>query len=140
MSPFSFDADTGEIPVGQHDVEIVEAIPGLNNKGNPNLRVIYELPGDGRQLPDWLTAVPRARWVWKRLWEAAGLPFPDDDVDVDEADLIGKRVHIEVVEDTYDGVVRNKVKDVSPYVGSDVPDDLDTATSDPPAADDDVPF
>ena len=76
------------------------------------------------QLADWLVALPQVRWRWEQLWTAAGLPFPDGGGEVDEADLIGKRVHIDVIEDTYEGRTRGKVKEVSGYVGSDIPIDF----------------
>lgn len=145
MSPFKFDPASGELPVGWHDVEIVDAVPGVNAKGNPNLRIVYQAP-DGRQITDWLVAVPAARWRWQMLWSAAGLTFPDDGGTVEETDLIGKRVSVEILEDEYQGVVRNKVGDISPSafdVASDVPSDFDTAAtgSAPAAADvDDIPF
>jgi hypothetical protein len=121
MSPFAFDAESGEIPIGQHDVEIVEVKAGCNNKGNPNLRVSFET-SDGGQVVDWLVHVPSARWRWRQLWEATGLEFPIDSGEVDETDLIGRRVHIEVIEDTYQGVTRRKVgKEFSAPVGLDVP-------------------
>lgn len=123
MSPFTFDAESGEIQPGQHDVEIVEAVPGTNSKGNPNLRVVFETP-DGAQLADWLVALPQVRWRWEQLWTAAGLEFPNGG-EVDETDLIGLRVHIDVIEDTYQGVTRSKVKEVSSYVGPDIPNTFD---------------
>lgn len=122
MSPFNFDAESGEIQPGQHDVEIVEAVPGVNSKGNQNLRVVYEAP-DGAQLADWLVVLPQVRWRWQQLWAAAGLEFPVDTGVVDEADLIGQRVHIEVIADTYNGSTRPKVKEVSGPVAPDIPFD-----------------
>ena len=64
---------------------------------------------------------------------------------VDEQDLIGRHVHIEVVEDTYEGKTRLKVKEVMSPVGVDVPiDPVEPAASGggdtEPADLDEVPF
>jgi hypothetical protein len=122
MSPFKFEPESGTIPLGQHDVEIVDAVPGVNSKGNDNLRVVYELASSGAQIADWLVHVPQSRWRWRQLWEAAGLEFPNGG-EVDERDLIGRRVHIDVIEDTYQGQPRPRVGEVSEYLGSDIPAD-----------------
>jgi hypothetical protein len=125
MSPFTFDAVSGEIPIGQHDVEIVEARAGVNqNSGNDNLRVTFEAR-DGSQLADYWTKTEKARWRWSQLWISAGLDWPSDDQGgtIDERDLLGRRVHITVVEDTYTGQVRRKVKEVGSPIGSDIPTD-----------------
>jgi hypothetical protein len=123
VSPFRFEAESGSIPVGDFDVKIVEAVSGTNSKGNPNLRVVFEAP-DGAQIADWLVHLPTVRWKWEQLWEAAGLEFPVGPVEVDERDLVGKRVHIDVIEDSYQGQTRTKVKEVTGPVGMDVPIDF----------------
>jgi hypothetical protein len=121
VSPFKFDPGSGTIPVGEHDVEIVEATAGVNSRGNDNLRVVYEAPS-GAQIADWLVHVPQSRWRWRQVWEAAGLPFPNGG-EVDESELVGRRVHIDVVEDSYQGQTRPRVGEVSEYLGSDIPAD-----------------
>jgi hypothetical protein len=139
MSPFTFEPESGTIPVGQRDVEIVEAVAGVNqNSGNENLRVVFEA-SDGSQLADWWTKAPAARWRWEELWVAAGLEFPVDGGMVDEKDLIGRRVHIEVIDDTYQGQTRRKVKEVSAPVDADVPIDT-TGLPDASEGDEGVPF
>jgi hypothetical protein len=140
MSPFEIKPESGTIPVGQCDAEIVEAVPGTNtNSGNPNLRVVFET-ADGSQLADWWTLTPAAQWRWELLWTAAGLEFPVDGGTIDEKDLIGKRVGIDVIDDEYQGKTRRKIKEVFAPVGADVPIDA----PEPPAVssedDEAVPF
>jgi hypothetical protein len=122
VSPFKFEPESGAVPIGQHDVKIVDAVHGTNSKGNPNLRVVFETP-DGAQIADWLVHLPQSRWRWRQLWEAAGLEFPNGG-EVDERDLIGRCVHIDVIEDTYQGRTRARVGEISEYLGPDIPVDL----------------
>jgi hypothetical protein len=121
-STFEFGPETGEIPVGQHDVEIVEAVASVNrNSGHQNLRITFEAR-DGSQLVDWWTKTSASRWRWEQLWSAAGLKFPVGGGTVDGKDLVGRRVNVEVIEDDYQGKTRLKVKDVAAFVGLDVPE------------------
>ncbi len=140
MSPFELPEESGEIQAGDHDVEIVEAVATTNkNTGNDQLRVTFEDPS-GAQITDWLVHKPTVAWKWRQLWEAAGLPWTGTGgkVKVDEADLVGRRVHIDVINDTYEGRTRAKVREVSPYVGSDIPSELPDAGA--PKDDSEVPF
>jgi hypothetical protein len=125
--PFTFDADTGEIPPGRCDVEIVDAVPGVSSKGNENLRLTFR-DAAGRQVTDWLTYLPSVRWRWRLVWECAGLPFPHDEAgEIDERDLLGRTINVEIAHDTYEGRTRSKVIDYMPAVGSDIPSDVDSA-------------
>ena len=138
--PFKIDATSGEIAPGSHRVEIVEAKAGTNAKGNPNIRVVYE-DTRGAQLADWLVYLPQVMWRWKTLWTAAGLTWPEHGGEVDENDLVGRRVEIEVIKDTYQGVERPKVREVfAPGPESDVPNDFDTSSGPAAADDDEAPF
>jgi len=114
--------ESGAIGVGDHDVGIVEVVPGTNSKGNPNLRTVFETP-DGAQIADWITILPQTQWRLRQLWEAAGLEFPNDGGEIDTDDLIGRQVHIVVEEDTYQGTTRDKVTDISAPVEPDIPID-----------------
>jgi hypothetical protein len=135
VSPFEFAPEAGGIDVGEHDVVIIEAVPGINaNSGNQNLRVVFE-SADGDELADWWTHTPAARWRWEELWSAAGLDFPIDGGTIDERDLVGKRVCIEVIEDEYLGRKRLKVKSVFRCTSSEPEIPVDT-TALPPATDD----
>jgi hypothetical protein len=122
--PFEFEEEAGELGLGLHDVEIVEAVAGVNrNSGNPNLRVTFE-DDRGAQLTEWLTHVPAARWRWEQLWFAAGLEFPPGGGTVDEENLLGRRVQVNVVDELYDGQLRRKVKEFLPADTSDIPSDV----------------
>lgn len=119
---FTFDDDSGEIGPGQWDVEITEAVAGVNKKGNNRLKVVYRKE-DGQVLTDWLVQLPQSKWVWHRLFEAAGIEVQraDGTVTFDAQELIGARVTIEVEEQTWEGQTRPRVKDVYRPIGSDVP-------------------
>jgi hypothetical protein len=140
--PFTFEAESGEIPVGQHDVEIVEATP--KTVGDPpkdKLLVTFEAR-DGSQVVDWLTKSKPSKFRWEQLWSAAGVPFADDGgkVTFDETRLVGRRVHIEVIDDEYNGTVRRKVKEVFAPVEPDVPFDMPEREPASEQDDSEVPF
>jgi hypothetical protein len=140
MSPFEIPAESAVLPTGQHDVEIVEAVAGTNfNSGNDNLRVVFEA-SDGSQVTDWWTFTPAALWRWEELWTAAGLAWPHGGGGVDEHDLIGRKVHVTVIEDEYQGQTRRKVKEVSAPVGSDIPADEPEVPATSVEDDEKVPF
>jgi hypothetical protein len=143
VSPFEIEADAGEILVGQHnDAAVAEAVvKTVGDPPKPKLLVVYEV-SDGSQLADWLTPSKPSRWKWEELWAAAGLAFPvvDGKLTFNEADLIGKRVHIEVIDEEYNGQVRRKVKAVSKPVDADVPIDMPEAEATSEKGDADVPF
>lgn len=150
MSPYTFATGDSELPVGQSNVEIIEAKDGpTSSNGNPQMIVELE-DVQGRQLTDWVVMTERAKWRVQQLWSAAGLDWPETG-QVDERDLIGKRVHVEVFEDTYNGVTRRKIKEYSKPIGSDVPMDIEpqqlsggfgaaVGAGKPADDDDDIPF
>jgi hypothetical protein len=131
MSPFTIDPDGGsdELPAGQHDVQIVKAVAGQSGKGNPNIRVELE-DRHGRELAEWVTITPAALWKVEELWSAAGLAWPDQGGEIDEADLVGRTVHIEVAEEEYNGRTRPRVREWTPASGVEIAADsegLDTS-------------
>lgn len=125
MSPFKIPAanelpaTSGYLGEGTHDVTIDEIDTGESSKGNPQIIVTYKNQA-GQTIRDWVTITERAMWRVQALWEAAGLHWPQDGGEVDETDLIGRRLLIVVAPEEYQGVVRDKVKSYEPVVGSDL--------------------
>jgi hypothetical protein len=123
MSPFEIGAGLTEIPVGRHNVTIVEARAfETKDKGTPGIALTL-VDDEDRELetPMWVTRAAQDRL--EELWTAAGLEWPSEGGTIDEADLVGKRVHVELVPDEYQGKSRTRVHMWSPMGGTDLPGD-----------------
>ena len=144
MSPITIPQESGgDIPVGDHTVEIIAARDGVSSKGNDQIVVDLQ-DRDGRVLTDWITITPRALWRVKQVWEAAGLNWPGSGGEIDEQDLVGRHVHITVFEDEYQGVKRNKISEYAQAPPqTDIPFDppvAKTVTARGAFGDEDIPF
>ena len=144
MSPITIpDESGGDIPVGQHNVEIVAARESVSRNGNDQIIVDVQ-DTHGRMLSDWITFSPSALWRAKQVWKAAGLTWPGSGGRIDGDDLVGRHVHITVFQDEYQGVKRNKVQEYAPPMQPDIPfdEEVKTVTASPRQAfgDDDIPF
>jgi len=147
MSPFTVPDETdGDIPVGDHNVEIIAARDaGFSSNGNP--QIVVDLQDiNGRVLSHWITITPKTiPWRVKPFWEAAGLVWPDVGAQADEQDLVGRHVHVTVSEREWQGQMRREVSEVAPPVQSDIPfdDPVPQAAPAPGRAifgDEDIPF
>lgn len=114
-APISGNPYLGE---GTHEVVVDEVEEGTSSGGHPQLQVTFKNDA-GQTIRDWLYPT-RAAFRVQGLWEAAGLAWPEEGGEIDESDLLGRRLLIVVAPDTYQGVTRDKVKDYQPVVGSDI--------------------
>ena len=109
-------------------------------KETPYLGVEIE-DSAGHRLIDRVYVTPTAMWRLRQLWEAAGLAWGDAGGMADEQALVGRMVHVTVIDEPYGDRVYKKVTEWSPPVASDIPTDpRPTSGGGGPPADDDIPF
>jgi hypothetical protein len=146
MTPIEVGGTAAEIPAGRHNVTITEARTfETKDKGTPGLGLtLVDDEGREAEVVMWTTRAAEDRL--EELWDSAGLEWPWEGGTVDEADLVGKRVHVDLITAEFKGKTRLKVNTWSRPEGSDVPaDDEDLRPSDEPEEggdedDSDVPF
>jgi len=146
MSPFQIPAQAeipssggGYLGEGTHGVTVDEVDTSTSSNGNPQIVVTFK-DDTGKTIRDWVTVTDRAMWRVQLLWEACGLPWPEGGGEIDENDLLGKRLLIVVAPDTWNGVTRDKVKDYQALVGSDLGFTPVPGPQPQSAIDDTIPF
>jgi hypothetical protein len=113
MSPYKVESDSGELPAGEHDVEITGVKDKISSKGNP-MWIVQMQDAEGRVVVDFIALVPTLQWRIQDLWVSAGLDWPTVGEEVDETQLIGRRVHAAVEISSYNGADRPKVVAYAP--------------------------
>lgn len=106
---------------GTYLLTIAEAEEKQSSTGNPMISITYdvvstadgiEVPGQ-RKLWDNYSLVEKALFKVKELLEALGYDT-DQLVEMDVTDLVGQQVMAKVIQETYNGEIRNRVKKVYP--------------------------
>ena len=123
---------------GSYTVTITDAVEGASSKGTPCIELDMEImDGEykGRGLKDWVYVTDAAMWRVKQLLKAAQYPFPEGEFDFPPAELIGRKVDLDVRHEVYNGQVKTRVDEYRQLEG------WDPSQVVPPApADDGVPF
>ncbi len=115
------------------------------DKGTPGLGLTL-VDDEGRETEVVMWATRAAEDRLEELWDSAGLEWPWEGGTVDEGDLVGKRVLVNLVEAEWQGKTRLKPDTWSPADGTDVPADTeglgpsDESTEGGDEDDSDVPF
>ena len=110
MSFIDIEPDVDEIPPGDLDATIVEARVIESKKGTPGIAITYE-DDAGRELEDAVWVTRNTRWRVEQLCTACEIPFPTGRIRLNVKDLEGKRVHVELEEQEYDGKTQVRVKE-----------------------------
>ena len=140
MTPFSIGTSTGMIGPGQHEVTVDHVDEGTSSGGHPQLIIDFKNKA-GATIRDWLVVIDSTTWKVKQLWDACGLEFPDDGGEINERDLIDKRLMIKVEPQEYNGTSRDRVTEYYTVVGSDIPiDEFPTPEKAPAKSPDDEPI
>ncbi len=94
---------------GEYDCEIVNAEEGKAQSGNPIITLKLRLENDAL-LYERLVFTPAAFWKIDSFRAAIGdLVLPDEEVNIEADELIGRTGRIRVVNETYEGRARSKV-------------------------------
>lgn len=106
---------------GTYLLTIAEAEEKQSSTGNPMISITYdvnstadgiEVPGQ-RKLWDNYSLVEKALFKVKELLDALGYDT-DQLVEMDVTDLVGQQVMAKVIQETYNGELRNRIKKVFP--------------------------
>lgn len=86
-----------DLEIRYEHVAQASELPGLD--GEP-------IKGQPSGLYDYVMLAPDKQWKLRQLVEAAGLMWNDFDTD----DLVGTEVMVQIIEDNYQGSIKNKIK------------------------------
>ncbi len=87
--------------------------------GKPMLAVQYEVtatedgevvPGNRKVFENWVLT-SEAMWKIKQVFSALGMPT-EAIVDIDTDDLLGQELMLKIIQDTYQGDIRNYIKGI----------------------------
>lgn len=106
---------------GTYLLQIAKAEEKLSSTGNPMINIEYDVvaTADGeavqgsRKLWDNYSLQSQALFKLKELFNSLGMDT-DNIVDIELSDLIGLQVMAKLVQETYNGELRNKVKKLYP--------------------------
>lgn len=106
---------------GVYLLQIAEAIEKTSSTGNPMISVTYDVlaTADGetvegqRKLWDNYSLQAQALFKLKELLSALGVDTSAV-VDMEVSDLVGQQILAKVVQETYNGELRNRVKKIYP--------------------------
>lgn len=106
---------------GTYLLTIAKAEEKLSSTGNPMIALEYDISATadgevvegGRKLWDNCSLQAQALFKLKDLFNALGMDTSAV-VDIDIADLVGQQVMAKVIQETYNGELRNRVKKLYP--------------------------
>lgn len=106
---------------GTYLLTIAKAEEKLSSTGNPMIALEYDVSATadgevvegGRKLWDNYSLQAQALFKLKDLFNALGMDTSAV-VDIDIADLVGQQVMAKVIQETYNGELRNRVKKLYP--------------------------
>lgn len=136
------------IPVGKHIVTVIEHEVGTTSGGHTQVVVTYQ-DAQGRTRKDWLICEGNAAFQFASLCHAVKC---QDEIDLDKdrsikAALYNRELEIVVVDETYQGQPKTKVKYRNAIKASSSPPSGRTPNghasgrdNPPPVSDDDIPF
>lgn len=117
------------LPEDDYLVEVEEATEGESSSGNPMITFVFAVSeGKHKGAKLWLYCPLEEKSLWKLrgVLEALGEEVPDDEMDIELDDLIGKELMAVVSHESYDGAKRAKLVDFYAVgEGDDAEDDDD---------------
>lgn len=112
-------------PEGDYILEVLEANSGTSGNGNDQIEFILEIAkGEFKGVKLWFYCPLQENSLWKlhAFLTALGEDVPEDEMDIDLSDLVGKEVVGVLTHETYQGRKRAKMTDfdsVENYKGED---------------------
>lgn len=116
-------------PEGDYILEVLEANSKQSSGGNDQIEFIFEIAkGEYKGVKVWFYCPLQENSLWKlhALLTAMGEDVPEDEMDIDLGDLIGKEVVGVLTHETYQGRKRAKMTDfdsIENYSGDDADED-----------------
>lgn len=114
---FSNVASREPLDAGKYQLRISECVEATSSTGNPMLKVTYDViatddgeavPGN-RKLWDNMSLQEKALFRLKDLLDACGYDTSGG-LDFDPADLVGMEIMAQVIQEEYNGDIKNRVK------------------------------
>lgn len=103
-------------PEGEHLVKVV-SVEEREGQNAPYFAWEYEIVGgkhEGAKLWNNTSLAPQALWNLRGTLEALGIEIPDDDMDLDLDDVVGKTCIVTVEHEKYEGKTQARVVDILP--------------------------
>ena len=95
---------------GEYTIEIINAEESISKKGNPMIELKLRIQPGGTICFDNLVFAETAFWKIDTFRLATGeVITPDEEVDIEPDDLIGRTARVRLLVDEYNGRKRNKV-------------------------------
>lgn len=122
-------------PEGDYVVEVLEAQMGVSGNKNDQVEFTLEIAKGkykGVKLYLYCTTDEKSLWKLHAFLTALGVEVPDDEMDLDLADLVGEQCVGVVMHETYNGKKRAKMTDfdsLDNYSGDDDDEDEDDKKS-----------
>jgi hypothetical protein len=102
-------AGSGTLPDGEYPFEVIGATLKVSKNGNEMIELVLQFP-EGVRVWDNLTFIKSAFWKIDQFMESIGeLILPEEEVDVNPSDLIGRKGKASLSTDTFEGRDRNKI-------------------------------
>lgn len=116
-------------PEGDYVVEVLEAVAGKSDNKNDQIEFTLEIAkGDYKGTKLWLYCPLLENSLWKlhAFLSALGVEVPEEEMDIDLSELVGKQCVGVITHDTYNGKKRAKMTDfdsIDNYKGGDADED-----------------
>ena len=107
-------------PEGWYSAQLLKAEEKTTASGSPYLNVEFEHSNTRRRF--WRTLSYKETALWKFQQFKLAIEMGDAETDLD--DHYGSSIEIYVIQETYEGKTRNKVKEYRPYGGKDTEADI----------------
>jgi hypothetical protein len=102
-------SDSGTLPDGIYKFEVIAATLKTSKNGNEMIELVLQFP-EGIRIWDNLTFTRSAFWKIDQFREATGeLLLPEEEIEINPSDLIGKSGKASVITESYEGNDRNKI-------------------------------
>lgn len=99
---------------GVYNAEIASVELTKTKSDNTDMLVFAIVAGPGRY-PYYCKLVPNQLWKLRELIEAAGTKVPNKVVQIDPDKFVGKKINVELEDDTYNGKLRSRVARVAQF-------------------------
>lgn len=99
---------------GVYNAEIAGVELAKAKKDGTDMLVFALVSGTGRY-PYYCKLVPNQLWKLRELIEAAGTQVPSKVVQIDPDKYVGKKINVELEDDTYNGKLRSRVARVAQF-------------------------
>lgn len=109
-------------PEDDYLVEITAVNQGESSSGNDQLEVdfkVLEGKHEGKQFRQWFSLVEQALWKLAGVLRSAGIDIPEEPVDLDLDDIVGRKLNVTIAHREYNGDIKADIADSSSVDGED---------------------